>query len=311
MIARMFKPAFTARRSLVVLGAVLGGLTFPAVSSAAVYTVNTNPVPRNQGFKLHLHVFNSTTGYGGKNPTSFSAVLIRTSGHVTQTSQYTFNKGVKLTGSSNLSTGHITGTLQNGRGSINLTFHGTGSTSNVRGGCGGSSGKKRSGKLIGSMTLKADKLGTVQVHAVKATISTATSFCFPGFPKGYFLEGFRGLNTAYYVSAGKPTPTGPSREQISITKNGGSVSGGGYAWSFLYSYKAQREPTSDYTVGKNLAKATIKGASGIHGTATYTGKSSKHKSKGHLTGDLSVTMATIGLVKPFTFGTLQADQRHS
>jgi hypothetical protein len=160
------------------------------------------------------------------------------------------------------------------------------------------------------MTLKADKLGTVKLHAVRATISTATSLCNPGFPKGYFLEGFRGTATAYYVNAGKPSPTGVSRELVSVTKNGGSVRGGGYAWSFLHSYKAEREPTSMYRVGKLLASASVKGASGIHGTASYTGKSNAHHSTGHLSGNLSVNMAAIGIVKPFAFGTMQADQRH-
>ncbi|MGN6168331.1 MAG: hypothetical protein ACTHQQ_09190 [Solirubrobacteraceae bacterium] len=311
MIARMFRPAFTVRRSFLVLGILIGGLAFPAVSEAALYTVNTNSVPRNQGFSLHLHAFNTNPGYGGPNQTSVSAFLIRTRGHVTQTDQYTFNKGVKLTGSRNLSTGHITGTLQDARGSINLTFHGTGPTRRAPGGCGGAAGKKRSGKLIGSMTLKADKLGTVKLHAIRATFSTATSLCHPGFPKGFFLEGFRGTGTSYYVNAGKPSPTGVSRELISVTRNGGTVRGGGLAWSFLYSYKAEREPTSMYTVGKSLASATVKGASGIHGTASYTGKSNAHHSTGHLSGNLSVNMATIGLVKPFASGRMTADQRHS
>ncbi len=181
---------------------------------------------------LHLHASSQNIGYNTAEHDDVDGVpRSRREGTSRQTGAYTFNAsnchkcaGVKLTGTG-LSTAHMAGPLPNGRGSVNLTFHGTGSISEARGGCGGPAGKKRSGKLIGSMTLKADKLRTVKLHAVSATISTAVNQCHPGIPKGYFLEGFRGMATVYYVNAGKPTPTGLSREFISMTKSGGNGPG--------------------------------------------------------------------------------------
>jgi hypothetical protein len=233
---------------------------------------------------------------------------------VTQTDDYSFNKGVKLGGKTNLSKAVIHGTLPDGRGSISMTFHPTGKASGAKGGCGGTPGKKRPGKFSGHLTLKADNLGKVSLTSVKATLSTATSLCNPRVPKGYFLEGFAGTTTpTYYVSAGKKTSTGAARETISVTRSGEPLNGGGYAWTFGYTYEAANEPTSDYTV-TGISGATVTGASGISGTAKYTATktTSHHHSNGHLTGSLSVSMATIGKVSPFAkHPKMQADQRHS
>jgi hypothetical protein len=312
MIARIFRPVFTARRSMLVLGVVAVGLAFPTGAMATLFTLNTRLVTKSHGFKFHLHVFNTTTGYGGRNGTTFTAFFSRTRGHVTQTAAYTFSTKVRLTGKMKSGSGQIKGTFADGRGSINMTFHGTGKPSKASGGCGGPGGKKRTGTLRGSLTLKADKLGTVRLKSAGATLSTASSMCNPPSPcptKGYLLEAYRG-NT--YLCDSKPKSTGPAREVIRTTKNGGSAPGGGYGWSFAYTYASWNEPTSDYTLNtSNLSSAKVKGASGIHGNATYSGKKSKHHSTGKMTGNLSVHMVVLGTVSPFASAkTLSADQRH-
>ena len=79
MIARIFKPAFNIRRSLVVLGAVVGGLVFPAVSMATTYQIKTTAIHKgSQGFKLTLAIHQGIpTGYGGRYPNSVAGILFK------------------------------------------------------------------------------------------------------------------------------------------------------------------------------------------------------------------------------------------
>src|SRR5436190_13045496 len=114
MVARILRPAFGSRRSLLVLGAAVVGLAFPAGAMARLYTLRTSSVAKNSGFKIHLYSANTTTGYGGPKQTALWAVLTRTSGHATQTIDYAFSRGVELSGSKKLGSGRVAGTLRGG-----------------------------------------------------------------------------------------------------------------------------------------------------------------------------------------------------
>jgi len=68
--------------------------------------------------------------------------------------------------------------------------------------------------------------------------------------------------------------------------------------SFSYSYTALA-PRSNYTFPDDLVRAVLKGAAGINGRATYRGTRAGGKSsEGVLTGRLSVSFATLGVVRP-------------
>jgi hypothetical protein len=300
MIARLF----TFRRSLLLLGSTVVALALPATALGKLYSFRTTGVKKNHGFRVSLSGFNTNAGYGAKNQTTFTVLLKRTSGHATQTAAYAFSKKVKLTGTKNLSSGQIKGTLPDGRGSISMSFHATGSLSHasVPKGCTGTPGKKRSGTWSGKLTLKADKLGTVKLSSEKGSLSTAIYQCAPNV-KGYLLEA---IHSKYYVTASKPSAKGSVREMIQVTKNGGG-------YGFTYTYSAANEPTHDYTLDTaKLSTAKVIGAGGIKGNASYKGHKSSSHSYGKLTGTMYVKMAAIGLVKPFASArkhTMSADQR--
>ncbi len=300
MIARLF----TFRRSLLLLGSAIVALAFPAAALAKLYSFHTTGVKKNHGFRVSLSGFNTNAGYGAPNQTTFTVTLKRISGHATQTAAYAFSKKIKLVGTKNLGSGHIKGTLPDGRGSISMRFHATGSVSraSVPKGCSGTPGKKRSGTWSGRLSLKADKLGTVRIKSEKGSISTAIYQCAPNV-KGYLLEA---THSEYYVTASKPSAKGSVREMIQVTKNGGG-------YGFTYTYAAANEPTHDYTLDTaKLSTAKVTGAGGIKGKASYTGRKSSSHSYGKLTGTMYVKMAAIGLVKPFASAknhSMSADQR--
>src|SRR5438270_10339284 len=128
MIARIFRPAFTVRRSLVVLGAVVGGLVFPAASMAVTAQIKTTPIHKG-GFLFTLWIKQGAPlGYGARNPNSVQGILFRHNGNATENDDYSFSG--KNSGSLKFQPGakpkalqfaKITGTFANGRGSINLT----------------------------------------------------------------------------------------------------------------------------------------------------------------------------------------------
>jgi hypothetical protein len=310
MIARIVGQLFTIRRTSLVVGAIIVGLAFPGGAMAAgglAYTehITTPGVMKNHGFKLSLRIFQGTpTGYGGRNPNTVVAILKRKNGHATQVNTYSFSRGIRFKGSKDLAYASGKGTLANRRGSINMTFHATGpaSKASVPKGCGGTPGRKRPGVLKGSLKLKADKLGTVKLRSIKATLSSANYTCQKSV-KGYLLETPGGR---YYVAASKKKASGSVREEISLVKQGGG-------FLFTYTYSVAREPTSDYKLNtSNLSTATVKGAGGIGGKATYQGYKSHTQSYGKLQGTLWVKMAAIGAVRPFARAknhTLSADQR--
>lgn len=323
MIARIFKPAFDIRRSLVVLGAVVGGLVFPAVSMAAGHVpcstpktatcqIKTTSIHKgSQGFEFTLAIHQGIpTGYGGRYPNSADGILFKHNGNATENDNYSFSagKGHPLNFSTGKSTkplqfATIKGTFAKGRGSINLTFHATGPAHHVSvpKGCQGTAGERRSGTLSGSYTLHADKLGTITQKSFKATISTANWTCNPK-THGYDVTTLIGNP---YVDIFKSS-TGSVTETIDKEPNGSG-------WAFSYEYYVKGLPGSDYNVQttSTLKKATIKGSGGISGNATYSSSgSSKHRTKGHASGSLAVNMASIGVVKAFP-KSRKATQTHS
>lgn len=318
MIARIF----TFRRSLLLLGVTVAGLAFPAAmvvanasardtaKKAPTVILKSGTTKSNKGFNLRLFAYQAPGLYGGI--TRYLTVyMTRKSGHATQTAEYIFSSHVKMTAAKHQTSGTIKGKLPGGRGSIRMTFHSTSRSSKARGACGGSKGSKRSGTLSGSMTLKADKLGTVKLRSIQATWSSATYLC-PGPPsphtcpsKGYLLEAPH----ATYLCFSKPTAKSRVSEVIELVK-GGSSGFGAY-----YVYAVANAPSRDYKVGAKLASASLKGAGGIRGQAVYSAKKkSKRQTHGKLTGTLSVKIAALGLVQPFAKAkhhVLSADQRHS
>ncbi len=317
MIARIF----TFRRSLLVFGLAIAGLAFPAGAlgiltshgTAAkkkqkIFTFKTNSVKSSHGFTLRLVAYQSSALYGGINPPELLAYLTRKSGHATQITEYVFTKGLKMAGAKDASSGTLKGTLSGGRGSINMTFHGSGGSSKAQGSCGGANGVKRTGKLSGSLTLKADKLGTVKLKSIHTTWSTADYGCATPSPrtcpsKGYLLEAPH----AAFICFSKPKASGRVREVIQVLKAGSG-------WGAYYSYAVVNERSSNYKVGSKLKSATLKGAGGIRGNAVYSGSKSRSHSYGKLAGTLYVKMAALGVVRPFASAKhhmVSADQRHT
>jgi hypothetical protein len=293
---------------LLVLGAAVVGLAFPAGAMARLYTLRTSSVAKNSGFKIHLYSVNTTQGYGAPNQSTLWAVLTRTRGHATQTIDYAFSRGVKLSGSKHLGSGRVAGTLRGGHGSINMTFHATGSATRAAGACGGLPGHKRTGTLNGSLVLNANKLGTVKVKSFRATLSNASNNCTFPTPscssKGYLLEG---THPGAYICAAKRSAKALARELIQVSKRGPG-------WGASYTYSVANEPTSTYQLNtSNLSSATVMGVGGIGGKATYKGGPSSHYSYGMLTGSLWVRMAALGPVRPFASAknhSITGDQRH-
>lgn len=298
MIVRNLRPTFPGRRSLLVLGTVVVGLAFPAASMAAKATdqITTAGVTKAKGFKLSLDIKQGQlTGYGGRYPNSVLGLLNKTNGHATQSNQYTFSsfggRVLKFKGSKDLSSASMKGTFAKGRGSINMTFHATGKEYRVKlpHGCQGNGGYRRLGTLKGTYKLHADNLGTITVKSFKATLST-TSFTCNKPTHGYDVQTIGGNP---YVDIFKPSSSGAVTETIYQ-----SSSGNGFA--FIHEYIAKNEPSSAYSVGSGLKKATIKGVGGISGSASYTSKqSNSHHTTGTVSGSLAVTMATIGKVTAF------------
>lgn len=303
MIVRIFRPAFTVRRSLVVLGAVVGGLVFPAISTATPYQITTSPIHKgSKGFMLSLNFREIPTGYGARY-ISLAGILAKTSGNASENDTYAFSATkkypVKFTG--NLSSATINATFANGRGSAKLTWHATGKLTHITvpKGCksdiaGVHRGRRRTGTLSGSFTLHADKLGPItQKGFKKATIQTVFWTCHPHMT--YQVQTAVGVP---YVNAFMG-PSGKVTEQIEQSTNNFSQ-----GWAFTHTFSIRGLPSSDYSLNKaKLNSATVKGAGGIRGTAKYTSsQSSSHQTKGKMSGSLAVTLASIGPVTAFKNG---------
>lgn len=302
MIARIIKPIFTLRGWLLVVGTVVAGLVFPAASIAATDTITTSPIHKgSKGFLLSLDFQQGAPApYGGRNPNLIAGILTKSSagGHATENDNFTFSATSKnplkyKTGGNALQFAQFTGTFANGRGSVNLTFHGAGKVTRVTvpKGCtsnitGQRSGEKRSGTLTGTYTLKADNLGTItQKGFKKATISTVSWTCNPH--KAYDVET---TESNPFVDA-FVGPKGKVTEEIERET-------GGNGWLFTNAFTVRDLPSSDYTLNKSkLTTAHVKGADGITGTAKYSAShSSSHRTSGKMSGSLAVTLASIGKV---------------
>jgi hypothetical protein len=309
-------------RGRAVLVAMVVALAFPAAASAAGTTewLFTGKVKKNEGFELSLRALPNSRHH----PTTVDAFLHRRSGSgvgsVFQDSDYTFHSGLTLFGSKKLASAHIVGTFAGKRGSINMRFTATGAATTVpvQKGCVGTPGKKRKGALTGSFVLKADKLGTVNLGSVRATLVRPPHITACAGPRGvqesrdagrqrhylYNSPPHRGEANGFRVLAFKPAGTAPTREEIDMfnQRNG---------FSAYYKY-AVYAPRTNYTFSRNLSSATLNGYAGIKGTANYSGtsagKSGIRSSKGMLNGNLSVDMAAIGTVEPFASGPLRAFQ---
>jgi hypothetical protein len=312
LLVRIFRQAFTVRRSLVVLGAVVGGLAFPAASMAVTAQIKTTPIHKgNQGFQFTLWLKQGTPApYGGRNPTVVQGILFRHNGNATENDNYTFSStgGHKLTfkagkNAKALQFAKVTGTFANNRGSVNLTFKANGPAHhvNVPKNCKGHAGERRTGTLSGSYTLKADNLGTITQKTFKnATISSAAFVCHKS-THGYDIRTTDFGET--FVDVAK-SPSNKVTETIQKEPNGNG-------WAFLYTYYVKGLPSTDYKVGSGMKTASITGASGISGKATYTAKKkSSHKTTGKLSGTLAATFAAIGKVQPLT-KPRSAEQTHS
>jgi hypothetical protein len=317
MSVGIFRSAFTVRRSSLVLGSVVVGLAFPAASMAATDTVSTTPIHKgSQGFMLRLTIQQGPpTGYGGRYPNAVTATLVKKSdsGHATETDTYTFSgqqKHLKFTtGSKALQYVKITGKATNGDGSINMAFHATGKPVHfkVPNGCfsdtGASGGTKRSGTLSGSYTLHANKLGTIKQKSFKATISNISWTCSRP-THGYEVQTLTG-NPYVDVFRG-------AKGKVTETIDDSGRVGGPVAWSFEHSFIVRGLPSSDYKLSTtHLNTATVKGAGGITGTATYSStKSSSHKTTGTMKGSLAAPFVSIGKLNAFP-KTRSATQSHS
>jgi hypothetical protein len=313
MIARIFRSTFTTRRSFLVLGTVVVGLAFPAASMGTTDQIKTTPIHKgSQGFQLTLAIHQGVpTGYGGRYPNSVAVILFRHTHNGTENDNYAFSTPkpagthkINFSGSKDLSSAQIAGSFVNSGGSINMTFHATGKPShvNVPKGCTGHGGTKRSGTLSGSFTVHADNLGTITQNSFKATISTAAFQCYKA-SRGYELQT-SGYNPAW-VDIFKTSASSPVSEEIDVSNTGNG-------WAFDHKFTASRAPTSDYKLNTSkLNSATVKGADGITGKATYSSKkSSKHDTVGKMSGSLAVTFGTIGKVKAFP-SSRGAKQNHS
>ena len=273
------------------LGVAILGLVVPASAMASTEHVVTNKVTKAGGFKLSFIVQQGQkTGYGGRYPNSVTVNLNRTSGKATQSNQYSFFGGVHFSGSKKLNSGHFTAKFAKNRGSLNMSFHPKGSSFTVHApaGCRGK-GTAHRGTLSGSFKIKADKLGTIKVKSIPATMSTANFTC-NGTPKGVYLfqqpPGKKGINASLVNGTAN----------ISVFS---STRGKGYNFLYTYSIKG---PASDYMPSADLKTAKLTGSNGIQGTATFSGKSKiGHNAwDGIMSGStFHATMKSIGTITPF------------
>jgi hypothetical protein len=309
-----------------VLAATVVALAFPAAASAAGTTewLFTGKVKKNDGFMLSLRALPNSRHH----PTTVDVFLHRRSGSgvgsVFQDSDYTLTRDLALNGSKKLGSAHIFGTFAGKRGSINMRFTAKRAATNVpvQKGCVGTPGKKRKGTLRGSFVLNADKLGTVKLGSVRATLVRPPHITACAGPiaveasgdagrQRHFLYNsppHRGETNGFRVLAFKPPRKAPVTEEIDTfsRRNG---------FSAYYKY-AVYAPRTDYTFSTNLSSATLKGYAGMKGTANYmgtpaVGTAGVRRSNGTLNGNLSVDMAAIGTVDPFASGPLRAFQQAS
>lgn len=131
---------------------------------------------KSHGFRLSLIAFGRASAGAGASLSSLWIVLNKHSGSGAgssyQATAYRFNRGIAFTASHNLGTAHVAGELLRRRGAARLSFRATGPGEPVPlpKGCSGAPGQKRHGVLRGSLLLRADRLGTVTLHTIGATL---------------------------------------------------------------------------------------------------------------------------------------------
>lgn len=303
------------RSFVLAIGVALVALALPVQASAAQPSIFLSTLAAKAGV-VRASLFANMAS--GEQPTTVDATLSKGaaaggragSPTVGEFDSYAFSKGVTYTAKSNLSSAQLKGTFRMKRGSIKMTFHATkGATKIPLGkGCTGTPGKQRKGLLKGSFKLKADRLGTLKLSSLKATLMIPPSESCPTPPPPKFhgesVSGFSGGKT-HSVSVAATKTKGAVSESV-------TTSSGGSGWSFFHSVFISGLPTSDYTFSPNLTKAKVTGHSPLKGTASYKGNAvTSNFSSGKLTGNLKATFATIGSVKLFAHGALTGSQSRS
>lgn len=313
MSAGVVRRRLPVRGPLLVLVTVVVGLMFPAGAMAYDHVITTAGVAKKDGFKLSLNIRQSCfPGCDEYGVPSVTGVLMKKRGHVTQTVSYGFFFGAVKFKNRNLSWASVKGSFANRRrssnmpfhASINMTFHATGpvihSCSRIAG---------RRGVLEGTYTLRAGKyFGKVTQKSFTATLWNGDAGACGPPPRVDLVT--QGDTSAPYVAVSK-SRAGDVSEAIGVAKG---VLGGNnrVRWGIAYSYSVAGEPARDYKVGPKLRSATVTGAVGISGTATYSAqKANARQSTGTLSGSLAATIAGIGRVRPFAKGPQSAVQRLS
>ncbi len=300
----MSKQLIGIRRRWFVLGAGLiglAGLSFPAGVLATQHVrtksitqhIITNTVTKNDHFKVNFTVQQGApTGYGGRYANSVIANVNKTSGASTQKNQYTFTKNVHIKTDKSFAAETVTATFAKSEGKLNMKWSPKGSTftAHVPKGCSGTGGTARRGTLKGTFTLKAGgKIKTITIKSIPATLSNANYSCSAS-SKGVQLQAPPTAKIGAYATAG-------TKAQVSIFSDS---HGSGYSFTHTYTVDG---PSSNFTYSfSGKGSATLTGSNGMSGTATFKGTRSVTKSlkDGTMSGTLSVSMASIGKVTPFT-----------
>ena len=289
-------------RTVSLIGVLLA-LSLPATAAAGPshdFNLTTARVSKNDGFKLFFRASRicciSTIAISLKRPTGKAGAV----GSTTELDLYSFVLHA-FTARSNLGAATLTGAFRGHRGAIDMTFKGTSklATNPVPKGCTGTPGKSRRGVLSGTFHLKAERLGVEKLSSIKATLKTPYKITHckggPAF-SGTEVMGANKRGTS--VSAFEPPGSGPAI--VTITE------GAGRALMHTFTLIA---PRADYTFPSDLSTASVTGEAPMKGSMSYTGTVKMDRvSHGTLSGDLSVSFATIGSFKPFAGGPLRAIQ---
>ncbi len=264
-----------------------------------------------------------TCGYGGQTQPSVTGVFKRRRGRATQTVSFGFFQHIKFKNRTNLSSATVKGTFAGRRGLISMTFHATGPVIHPPSCYGRAEGRR--GVLEGTYTLHAGKFfGNVTQKSFTATLwkGGAARGCTPRARSELFTTQVEQQGGPYVVVS-KARGTGRVSEAIGVLKYGNSQAAKAESlpcppvcipqtWYILYNYLVTREPGRDYKFGPKIRSATVTGAGGISGTATYSAKKANaRQSTGTLKGSLAVTVPAIGRVRPFANGSQGAVQRLS
>jgi hypothetical protein len=294
-------------------------LALPAVSHAGDSLITRKPVKVNKGFKLSLFATQALKSPGAglpAQPASVSAFLTRGP----ETASYDFRKGIRFSARKNLKSGRIKGSFVQHRGRINMAFRATSKARKapVPKGCTGKPGAQRNGILRGKFRLKADRLKTVRIKRIKVTlVRPATITNCNGNPggggafHGTVLNASRtGSHRRVDVFAQKPRH-GRVNYSVSFTKFTN-------AYVFSWGINLLSAPRTAYTSSSDLSKGTLRsvgpqlaGTAHFSGSPVVGGSLADGFSSGRLGGTLRAKLRSIGTLRPFKGGKLQAVQSRS